>query len=200
MRIIIDMQGAQGANRDKGIGRYSVALARGLVRQRGSHEIILVLNGMLADSIAPLRAIFNDILPPENIVVWGAAAPVSASNAENDLRREAAEVVRESFIASLRPDLVLLTSLFEGQADNGVTSIGACRNGLLTAVVLYDLDPLINPHLYYRSPLAERFYLSKIGHLRRADFVLSTSASTGVAKGTLHSSLAKVSAYSGATR
>lgn len=51
MRIIIDMQGAQSASRYRGIGRYSLAIAQSMVRNRGDHEIILALNGLLPDSI-----------------------------------------------------------------------------------------------------------------------------------------------------
>ena len=47
MRIVIDMQGAQTDSRKRGIGRYTLGLAKALLRNRGEHEILLVLNGLL---------------------------------------------------------------------------------------------------------------------------------------------------------
>ena len=44
MRIVIDLQGAQNGSRHRGIGRYSVALAKSIVRNRGNHEIFILLN------------------------------------------------------------------------------------------------------------------------------------------------------------
>jgi len=37
MRIVIDLQGAQGINRQRGIGRYTLSLAKAIVRNRGKH-------------------------------------------------------------------------------------------------------------------------------------------------------------------
>ena len=41
MRIVIDMQGAQSASRFRGIGRYTMDLVGGILRNRAEHEIIL---------------------------------------------------------------------------------------------------------------------------------------------------------------
>jgi hypothetical protein len=38
MRIVIDMQGAQGSNQQHGIGRYTVSLAQAIVH-RGTHGV-----------------------------------------------------------------------------------------------------------------------------------------------------------------
>ena len=45
MRIVIDLQGTQSESRFRGIGRYSLALALGVARNAGEHEIWLVMNG-----------------------------------------------------------------------------------------------------------------------------------------------------------
>ena len=45
MRILIDLQAAQSlGSRDRGIGRYSLALVQAIARQKGQHEILLALN------------------------------------------------------------------------------------------------------------------------------------------------------------
>ncbi len=38
MRIVIDLQGAQTESRFRGIGRYSIAIARGIIRNNSRHE------------------------------------------------------------------------------------------------------------------------------------------------------------------
>ena len=70
MRIVIDMQGAQTESRFRGIGRYTMSFTQALVRNRGEHEIILALNGLFPDTIEPIRAVFDGMLPQENIRVW----------------------------------------------------------------------------------------------------------------------------------
>ena len=68
MRIVIDLQGAQtGGSRNRGIGRYSVSLAKAIVRSRGGHEVILALSGLFPETIEPIRADFDGLLPQKNI-------------------------------------------------------------------------------------------------------------------------------------
>jgi len=179
MRIVIDMQGAQTSeSRHRGIGRYTIALSKEMVRLRGTHEVILALNDLFQETIEPIRAAFDDLLPQENIRVWQAVGPVNAADKVNDSRRRAAEISREAFFASLQPDIVLNTSLFEGLVDDAITSIGSFTSQLPTAVILYDLIPLIYRNIYLQNPTAERWYLNKLDHLRRADLLFSISASS----------------------
>lgn len=179
MRIVIDLQGAQSTgSRNRGVGRYSLALVQGLARNRGGHEILLVLSGMFPETIEPLRAAFRELLPPENIRVWNAPDPVAFLDPVNDGRRDAAECLREAFLASLEPDIVLVTSLLEGLGDNVVSSLGrhAC---LPTAVVLDDLFPHIHRQIYNDCPLEKHWYQEKLEHLKLADLLLSFSVESG---------------------
>lgn len=91
MRIVIDLQGAQTESRFRGIGRYSIAIARGIIRNNSRHEIFIALSAMLDESIADIKAQFADLLPAENIVVWHAVGPVRAMDQGNEWRRESAE-------------------------------------------------------------------------------------------------------------
>ena len=179
MRLVIDLQGAQASNRHRGIGRYSLSLAQGLARNRGDHEVFIALNGLFPDTIEPIRAAFDGLLPQDNIRVWTAPSPVSAVDAGHDARRQAAELLREQFLASLSPDMVLVSSLFEGLIDEAVTSIGTLSSEVPTAAVLYDLIPLIHRDIYLQNPVVERWYENKLDHMRRADLLLSISASSG---------------------
>ncbi|MEX3841117.1 glycosyltransferase [Paraburkholderia sp. BR10882] len=179
MRIVIDMQGAQSTgSRNRGIGRYTQAIARGLARNRGEHEIILALNGLFPETIGPIREAFSDLLPLENIRVWHAAGPVTHADKSNDWRRRAAELGYESFLCSLKPDFVYITSLIEGLGDDAVTSVHRLQHEIPVAVTLYDLIPYINPTPYLDNPAVKSWYLEKIEHLRRADLWLGISESS----------------------
>ena len=70
MRIVIDMQGAQTDSRFRGIGRYTIELTKGLLRNRKGHEILLTLSSFLPETIDLIRAEFRDLLPPSNIRIW----------------------------------------------------------------------------------------------------------------------------------
>ena len=179
MRIVIDMQGAQTASRFRGIGRYTLSFAQGVARNRGEHEIILALNGLFPETIEPIRAAFNGLLPKRNIRVWYVPGPVSEEHPANERRREVAELIREAFLASLKPDVIHITSLFEGYVDDAVTSIGKFEALTPTSVTLYDLIPLLNPDQYLKpNPLYEQYYRRKLLYLRRASRFLSISDSS----------------------
>ena len=178
MRIVIDLQGAQSESRYRGIGRHTLSLTKSIVRNRGEHEIVLVLNGLLSESIEPIRAIFDGLLPQENIRVWYAPGPVRACEPGNEWRRAVAEVIREAFIESLQPSVIFIPSLFEGFVDDAVTSIGAFDRQTPTVLTLYDLIPMMNPDLYFSpSPAYHEFYTRKIDNLRRASHLVAISES-----------------------
>jgi glycosyltransferase involved in cell wall biosynthesis len=175
MRIVIDLQGAQTASRFRGIGRYSSALTRGILRNAGRHDVWLVLNGALEESIAAIRAEFGGLVSQERIRVFQVPGHVAEMDTRNAWRCRAAEVMREQFIAQLEPDVVLVTSLFEGYVDDAVGSVGTFVDGRRTAVILYDLIPLLNPDFYLGSPSQRKAYMRKIESLRRAGLLLSIS-------------------------
>jgi glycosyltransferase involved in cell wall biosynthesis len=176
MRIVIDMQGAQTESRFRGIGRYTLSFAQAVIRNRGEHEIILVLSGLFPDTIEPIRATFEGLLSQDNIRVWYAPGPVKAEQSGNKTRQKVAELIREAFIASLQPDIVHITSLFEGYVDDAVTSIGYFDKVTPVSVTLYDLIPLLNPEQYLKpNPNYESFYLQKIESLNKAKLMLAIS-------------------------
>src|SRR5471032_1456429 len=175
MRIVIDLQGAQSESRFRGIGRYSLALALGVARNAGPHEVWLLLNGALADAIADLRAAFAGLVPPERICVFDAPTPLAELDTGNSARSRAAELLREHAITQLRPDAVLVTSLFEGYVDDAVVSVGSFAGAERTAMVLYDLIPFLNPDAYLGTPAQRHYYARKIASLRQAGLLLSIS-------------------------
>lgn len=178
MRIVIDMQGAQSASRFRGIGRYTLSFTQWVVRNRGEHEIILALSGLLPESIESIRAAFRGLLPDENIRVWYAPGP-TAEFGGNDSARDVAELIREAFLASLKPDLIHITSAFEGYVDDAVTSIGRFDRVTPVSVCLYDLIPLLNPDKYLTpNPRYEEYYVRKVKFVEQALCFLAISESS----------------------
>jgi glycosyltransferase involved in cell wall biosynthesis len=177
MRIVIDLQGAQTESRFRVIGRYSLSLSLAIARNRGDHEVIIALNGMFPETIESIREAFRDLLPQESIRVWFAKGPVRESVSGNETLRSVAELIRGSFFASLYPDVVLLTSLFEGFADDAVTSFYNFTPPFRTAVVLYDLIPFTEPDKYLApNKLYRDHYTKKIEFLKKMDGYLAISA------------------------
>jgi glycosyltransferase involved in cell wall biosynthesis len=179
MRIVIDMQGAQTESRFRGIGRYTLSFAQAVARNRGDHEIMLALSGLFPDTIEPIRAAFEGLLPQGNIRVWYAPGPVREREPGNHWRREAAELIREAFLASLKPHVVHIASLFEGYVDDAVTSIGRFAPHIPVTATVHDLIPLLNPDHYLKPNASyEQYYLRKIEYLHRASLLLAISESS----------------------
>lgn len=176
MRIVIDLQGAQTESRFRGIGRYSLSFSHAIARNRGNHEVFIVLNGLFPDTIDPIKHSFTGLLPDRNIVVWHAPGPVHEISRDNTWRRETAEIIREAFIARLQPDIVHVTSLFEGYVDDAVTSVRSFDTSTQVSVSLYDLIPLLNrAHYLDSNPTYAAYYLNKLDHLKQATIALAIS-------------------------
>lgn len=179
MRIVIDLQGAQSpSSAHRGLGKYALSLALALARNRAEHEIIVALNGLFPNTIEPIRAAFDGLLPQENIRIWQAVGPVYQMEPAHNWRRKTAVMIRDAFLASLRPDIVYLSSLFEGWQDDAVTSIGLPASSIPTIATLYDLIPLSDQQAHSQNPALQAWYESKLHQLKRADFCLAISAST----------------------
>lgn len=175
MRILIDLQGAQTESRFRGIGRYSTSLAQAMAKEAGMHEVWVCLNSMLPESIDSIHEAFDGLVPPSRIVAFDALAPVAWPDHSNAWRRGTAELLRESFIHGLRPDVVHVSSLFEGAQDAATLSIGKYRHRPRTAVTLYDLIPLLNQEAYLNSDWTRAWYMDRIESLKRSDVMLSIS-------------------------
>ena len=174
MRIVIDMQGAQTDSRFRGIGRYSLSLAQAIARNAGNHDVCLALNAQLPESISTIRQAFEHLIPEERIRIFD----VPQFNTLGNWESRSAEAIREAFLVDLNPDIVLVTSLFEGFWTNAVLSVGAFGGGHRTAVVLYDLIPFIYPENYLRTSEMQNYYQQKLEWMKRSGLVLAISESS----------------------
>ena len=174
MRIVLDLQGCQSASRFRGIGRYSMALAKAIIRNAGEHEIWVMLSDAFPDSMESIRASLDGLLPCERIAVF-AVPPLTPYQGLENWRMSAARLIREYAIAELEPDLVHISSLFEGYVDQSTSSVKAFDTNVITAVTLYDLIPFLNPERYLADSGVRQHYFGKIEALKRADVLLAIS-------------------------
>ena len=176
MRIVLDLQACQtSGSRNRGIGRYSMALCQAMARQARGHEIVIALTDRFPDTIDPIRKALDGLVHKKNIHVFNTIGPLAELDPANMWRARAAERIRENFIAGLSPDVVHVSSLFEGAIDDAVTSTGSSEDRFDTAVTLYDLIPLIYKETYLSNPRMRDWYYRKLLALKNAELLLSIS-------------------------
>ncbi|OSS42404.1 glycosyl transferase, group 1 family protein [Desulfurella amilsii] len=176
MRIVLDLQACQSESRFRGMGRYSMSLAKAIAKNACDHEIWLSLNALFIDTIPYIRQSFEGLIPKERIFVFSAHGPVAEADPQNEWRARASELIREYVIISqLKPDIVHINSLFEGFFDDAVTSIGKFDSKILTAVTLYDLIPYVNPENYLYNEQIKKWYYRKIQSFKNASLFLAIS-------------------------
>lgn len=175
MNILLDLQGAQTESRLRGIGRQALGLATAILRRNRDHEIAILLNDRLTDNLDALRQHFAALLPEDRIKTFHPPGAVAERDPRNLWRATAAELLREATIARLQPDIVHLSSLFEGYVDDAVTSIGRLGTRFVTAATLHDLIPLADADRYLGDPGPRRHWLRRAQSLKRADLLVSVS-------------------------
>ncbi len=180
MRLVIDLQGAQGASRLRGIGRYSRELALAMVRQPGAHEVVVALNANLPSD--DLVAALEPLLPPGALRFWHSPGHTAEVDASATGRRMAGALLRAEFLASLRPDLLHVSSLFEGTSDDVVTWWPNSLERLPTVATCYDLIPLIRRADYLDGPWKDgpvsRWYFRQLREMQLCDGLLAISESS----------------------
>ena len=178
MRVVIDMQGAQSESRFRGIGRYSLEFAKSVARSRSHNEVVLALNGALPDSIGSIREEFAGLLPPECIRVWSSPSATAFNNLSQAASRQIAMEIRARFLISLNPDIIHITSLFEGYLDDAITDTAVTNSLTPISCHCYDLIPMLNPEIFLNpSPSYKEFYESKLSMLQKASLILTISES-----------------------
>jgi glycosyltransferase involved in cell wall biosynthesis len=180
LRLVIDLQGAQSISRTRGIGRYSRELALAMARRPSVHDVVIALNGGLPSE--SLREEFAAILPRDNIRVWHAPGGIGEGTPRDPNRRRAAEAMRAEFLMSLRPDVVHVSSVFEGWMDDTVTAWPSWRARPPVVVTGYDLIPLIRREAYldsgWKQAGVSQWYLRCLHEMRLADAILAISGSS----------------------
>src|ERR1035437_6152709 len=104
MRLVIDLQGAQGASRLRGIGRLSLELALAMARSAGDNEVLVALNGNFTEAADELMVAFKDILGHDALRIWYPTGQTAALVSGSHLNLVTSEHIRSQFLRSLAPD------------------------------------------------------------------------------------------------
>ncbi|MCW2607975.1 MAG: glycosyl transferase group 1, partial [Frankiales bacterium] len=175
MRLLLDLQCVQSTSAVRGIGRYALSLSQALVATAGPDDRVEVLLNGGDDPVRLLRArtALETFLPARAVHVFD--APWPWQHDPSPLRHREAEAVRAAAVDSLRPDVLLVGSVFEGDKETVLSIDG---EGVPTAALLYDLIPAADPGTYLLGPGADSYW-RRFRELQRADLLLSISAYSG---------------------
>ncbi len=175
MRIVIDLQCCQTDSRKRGIGRQARELALAMCRDSGRHEIHLALSNLFPEQVQGIKKDFATLLPASRFAVWDAPKKFQLPHEAVFWRERAGEILREDYLCSLRPDVIHISSLFEGTIDDALTSIPEDNRGVAHSVTLHDLIPFKDQDLYFTEASWRRRYLRKISQLNNASGILAIS-------------------------
>lgn len=173
MKIIIDLQSCQNGSKLRGIGRYSLNVAKELIRSTNQHSFIILLTDRFANSIDYVRSELDGVIDQDSIVVCSLFDGISSADPENYWRNHAAESLYASFVTRLGADIVFIPSPFEGFWDSTVVSID--RSTYRSVVTLHDLIPLEEPNKYIPAQRDRDAYLKRLNDVKQADLVVAIS-------------------------
>ena len=112
MRIAIDLQSCQTDSRDRGIGRYAMSLVEALSRiLQDSDELILCVDSANTQRLRDVRTSLRNRGVERKVVAYGYSCSDHSESSSNI--HAAAGQLRSNFFKSIRPDMLLITSLFE---------------------------------------------------------------------------------------
>jgi glycosyltransferase involved in cell wall biosynthesis len=181
MRLVVDLQAAQGGNAGRGIGRHALNLVLAMARAPRAHSLVVALNGALPERAEALQATLREALPPEAVRWWHglSGAPLPGGDAS---RRAASALLRARALRALAPDLLLVGSQIEGFGDDAVTDWPEAVPRPPMAAVFYDAIPLLRRADYLDGPWGRAgltpHYLRLFDGFRRMDGLLAISESS----------------------
>ena len=121
MRIAIDIQGLQSlGSRTRGIGRYSYEIVINMLDHFPENEYFLIANAALLD----ISSDFQRYTSNKNInyINWYSPAPLDYIS-KNETFFTIARYLRSYTFMRTFPDVVLITSFFEGFTEDCLTDI-----------------------------------------------------------------------------
>jgi glycosyltransferase involved in cell wall biosynthesis len=178
MFVALDLQACQSASKFRGIGRYSLSLAKEMLDllYRQAHEPLVILNSNFGEGIEAVKSHFLDLYPQLKIISFCVLTPSASGEPLNQWRLRASELLREHAICLLAPDYLHVSTLIaDGWSDDCVASVGELGVHIPTALTHYDMIPLILEELYMPLGFFRDHYLRRLESVRRADLLLAIS-------------------------
>lgn len=177
MKIVVDLQGAQNESRHRGIGRYALAFVKALIRNKGAHQVVVLLSDLFPESLAYAQDALGEQRAHCTIKIWSGIGPTDLRKPENHWRKDVSELLREAFIANLNPDVLIISSLLDSPGDNTIVSVSKLAP-VYTVAMLYDLIPLLYKSEYLVDPTTQDWYYERLWQFKKADFWFAISESS----------------------
>ena len=178
MRIWVDGQCFQTRSNLRGIGRYAADLLRAIDRT-GEAQLIISLNGNMAEEAIAARNYLKRAVPGAKVVVWYGIAHKGELDAGYTPERKTDEQMLAAHINAIAPDIALSPSPFEGQVDCSSPFIRTDEIEMLTACIFHDAIPYRFAEVYLRDAGPKKLYMRKFEQINKFDLVLCNSHFTG---------------------
>lgn len=153
-----------------------------MVRRPRDHTVEIALNALYGPTVDDLAVEFGGLLPSEHIVVWDSPGSTADIDASSVSRRLVAEHIRAQAFAARSPDIVHMTSLFEGMDSDVIACWPRSLERLPTVATFYDAIPLIRHEQYlggmWRLNGLSGPYMRRIQEARLCDGLLAISGSS----------------------
>lgn len=176
MKLLVDLIGAQSvSSRGRGIGRYTLSWMEALLRTSADHDVDMVLSRGLVEGADDVVRRVAGLVGEERLHFLDTVSSSAHLNPENKWRYDANAIIKRAFCESLRPDIIHVSSMFEGFWDDAVTAEGGAGSATTTAATLYDVIPYVYPEIYLARPDVKAWYLNKIERLKSLDLLLAIS-------------------------
>ena len=179
MRIVIDLQACQTPDsRHRGIGRYAMELAKGLIRVADRHEIVVLANEAFPDSLEEIR---GEVCGLSDRVRFSTYALARLEDYHGEQRRRI-QALNDRLLnwqyARHSPDVLHVASVFEGWVTGAAHVSGrlADLSAVCTSATLYDLIPLLFKERYLAAAV-EPAYLRNLAVFDQVDVVHAISES-----------------------
>jgi glycosyltransferase involved in cell wall biosynthesis len=178
MKIVLDLQGAQSHSRHRGIGRYTLSMAKAFAAEAAHHELWLTLNGRHDETSASLIEQFDGLIPRERMLINELPAGIAGCHPGNRRRMQIAVTAQAGFFAGLQADCIWHSSLFEGWGDDSTMALGTGVDDHRHVATLYDLIPLLHPERHLHDEAYRLWYYRRLGLLKRCGLLLAISESS----------------------
>jgi glycosyltransferase involved in cell wall biosynthesis len=175
IRILFDLHASQTlGSAGRGVGRYSKGLFSKVAEICLPREVYGVVSPHLAylpdlDGVSQAKILRCPPMPD-----WQVKRDFEGGDQDT-----LDSLLLSSVVATVRPDIVHVSHVFEGFAERVALPSAAARpTGQVLSATLYDLIPLRFPKHYFASERFEYWYRNRLQWLRQADLLLSISDST----------------------
>ncbi|XYJ11343.1 glycosyltransferase family 4 protein [Telluria sp. B2] len=179
MRLIFDLFPTQSESRYRGIGRFTLSLAKAMAAQAGGRDLRLLANGLYPDSAEQFRTEFAGLVAPGAYACY-THLPLDPRNTDDLHQEQLASALVHTAYQAIGADVVLCASPFEGWCERGVVPQAAGRlpAGLKVAV-LHDLIPWLFPEQHLDPvPDYKQWYTRRLAALGQYDLLLANSEAT----------------------